>query len=332
MIGKELSSVGMKWLELKKILPDWTPEAVAHPSGGAEIRFFLASHLGLDISADGSLRMRALPHAQFKTTMGTDIKEIAGARAIVSAVARLVACATIPPWRPLPADPALFRRQVLGNRRWIDLATLVEACWSSGVPVVYLPNLPVTGKKMEGIVTFAAGRPVILLTKKSERADWPLYVLAHEIGHLALGHLTLQEDEAIIDERVGATETDDQGPPASRDTLETEADEYATCVLTGGVRFRLETLEAAPQLARRCIEVGENMHISPGHLALNAVNHTSVRGQRPFSLANATLKCVDELTGQPATGDICRDALRRHVDTARLRDESVEFLQALGVG
>jgi hypothetical protein len=323
-LTKEFVAVGLK-KDAFKVLPDWWEEAVAHPSGVFEVRGFAAKHFGLEIGPDGRLRQRLMPHACFKTRGGTDVSEVASARAMATAVAKVVASVTTTPWGGALPSASRLRATALanGNTPWVGLDDLLAACWSNGVPVVYMPSLPVTKSKMDGMVTFCGGRPVILITKKTSAPAWMLFVLAHEIGHIALGHLDKCEGGAIVDEKVSEEDCDS-------DDQEKAANAYALEVLTGGGKgtIRLTRLMNAASLANAALGFGRTNGIDPGHLILNAVKNTPINGKEPWPLGNAALKHIGQDT--PAA-DMCCDALRKHVNVDGLSDDSFEFLERIGL-
>lgn len=324
-LQREFSAVGLKSKDAFQTLPEWWEEAVAHPSGVFEVRGFVAKHFGLEIGPDGRLRQRHMPHACFKTRTGTDVSEIASARALATAVAKVVASATTTPWSGSLPSAANLRTSALahGNTPWVGLDDLLDACWSNGVPVVYMPSLPVTKSKMDGMVTFCGGRPVILVTKRASAPAWMLFVLAHEMGHVAEGHLDQCEGGAIVDENV----SEGDGDP---DEQERAANAYALHVLTGGKKgnIRLTRLMNAASLANAALLFGRANGIDPGHVLLNAVKNTQIKGKEPWALGNAALKHTG---GNVPTADMCRDALRRNVDVDALSNDSFEFLKRIGL-
>ncbi len=268
-LQKEFTAVGLRAKDAFLVLPEWWRDAVHHPSGVFEIRGFVAKYFGLEIGPDGRLRQRLMPHACFKTRTGTDVSEIASTRAMATAVARVVASITLPQWKGGLSAAAALRAIALaeGSTPWVGLDDLLRVCWSNGVPVIYLPSLPVTKPKMDGMVTFCGGRPVILVTKKSSAPAWILFVLAHEMGHIALRHLAPSDGGAIVDEKVSE---DDGG----LDDQERAANAYALHLLTGDGpgAFRLTRLMKPETLAESAIKFGTAQGIDPGHLERRAFN------------------------------------------------------------
>ncbi|WP_146203858.1 hypothetical protein [Azospirillum sp. TSO5] len=320
ILKKEFTAVGLKAVDVVRSLPEWAEEALAHPSGIHEVRGFVAKHYGLMVDADGTLRQRMMPAARFKTRSGADVGLVAPARALATSVAHAVAAVTTVRWRGvLPSADTLRKQCITAGRTWVGLDELLELCWGYGVPVIYLPMLPVNQSKMEGMVTFCGDRPVIVVTKKCSPA-WMLFILGHEMGHLALGHL---DGGTIVDETVVEGDIDD--------AQERDANHYALRLLTGEARkaLSLARLLRAPSLVQSAITYGRQHHIDPGHVILNAVRNTEINGEQPWPLGNAALKLLNPDPDAVATR--CRAFLREHVDMDQFSDDQFGFIERLGV-
>jgi hypothetical protein len=322
----ELAGAGVAWRSLKLVLPGWAETAFDTNSGVLELKTFLSRNIGLQVGPDGTLKTKELPAACFKTNVATSVEQVKAARSVATACARLVVKATKLPYIRLPEDPDVFRSTILrgSNKAWLDLPVLLSACWSHGVPVLYMPFLPVEGRKMEGMVTNVGGRPVIILTKKVPHPDWLLFLLAHEIGHLAKGHLPDGEGQAIVDDTVDLTIGDD------RDQQEREANEFATHLLAPEgkeVRFG-GRLPNAMKLATEANEYGIANRMAPGYVILNAVHNSSINGKKPFGLGQAALKLL-AANAQQSAADFCKTAMREHVEFEMLRNYSTELLENL---
>ncbi len=172
------------------------------------------------------------------------------------------------------------------------------------------------------MVVYCDSRPVVLLTKKNEHPAWMLFVLAHEMGHLALRHVEARDGSALIDERV----VEDEALIA--DPQEIDANAYALELLTGGKkRLTLKFLMKAGDLAENAKAYGAQHHIDPGHV-LNAVRNTRVKGEVPWSLGNSALRLIDH---EASVSRACREALLANIKVDALSDDSFEFLERLGV-
>jgi len=324
----ELADIGVAWRSLKLVLPDWIESAFESRSGLVELKTFLSRNAGLQLTPDGHLTTKDLPAACFKTNAATSVDQVTAARSMATACARLVAKATKTPYNRLPNEAAAFREKVLrqNDKQWIDLSMLLSACWAHGIPVLYMPSLPVQGRKMEGMVTFVSGRPVIILTKKVPHPDWLLFILAHEIGHLAKEHLPEGEGQAIVDDTVEVKAGDD------RDQQEEEANKFATHLLApGGKEVTIgKRLPVAAEFAAVAQKYGQDNGMAPGYVILNAVHNSSINGKKPYPLGQAALKLL-LAEDDSSAADLCRKALREHVDENLLRDDSIEFLEKLDV-
>jgi Zn-dependent peptidase ImmA (M78 family) len=310
------------------VLPDWAEEAVSSKAGVLELTGFMIRHFGLELDTEGHLRRRILPEARFKNTQGTSSDQVEATRAAATAVARLSARAIRPPWAGIEPDAATTRNSLLAasSHGWIDFEKLLNYAWRSGIPVLYLPELPTDGRKMEGMVTFVGGRPVIVLIKKDDHPDWMLFILAHELGHLANRHLTEVDGQAIVDEAVNKD-------ASIADLQEREANGYALQLLTAkqnGLQIS-GTIRKAPDLATAAINYGKANSISPGHVILNAVSNTRIHGQPLFALGRAALKLLPGEIVSGTTSDLSRAAARKYLDLDALGYDSVEYLEKLGV-
>ncbi|MFX9185041.1 ImmA/IrrE family metallo-endopeptidase, partial [Acinetobacter baumannii] len=81
----------------------------------------------------------------------------------------------------------------------------------------HLTRLPKPGKKITGLATFIADRPIIVLCSGRDSPAWLAFHLAHELGHLMCGHVKVG-GAPLVD--VDLSDTDDG-------RHEREADRYA---------------------------------------------------------------------------------------------------------
>jgi Zn-dependent peptidase ImmA (M78 family) len=314
-----LSVVGLPRPYLKEVVfPDWWEDAMAdHPAGYAECTLMLARHLGLDLATlqDESrvVSLRDLGPCKFKKTSGTTDDELAMARVIATRSAQMVAAATPQNFTGLPSAALEIRLQILDNiPRWVGLSGLIDYCWSSGVPVVFLAKLPRRAKKMHGMAAQINGRPVIVLCRKVKATAWLLFILAHELGHIVAGHLG--GDGVLVDQDVDNNE---------RDTEEDEANAFAIELLTGRPDCAFHTTGRWPNaqnLAEMARAIGTERHIDPGHIVLN---YAHTMGSEFWGVANAALKVLEPRANAPG---LVRSALAAKLDWSALPEESSEFL------
>ena len=158
--------------------------------------------------------------------------------------------------------PLELRRAILANRDSVDLLSLISACWAFGIPVVHLRVFPLASKRMHAMVATVGDRAAILLGRDARYPAVTAFSLAHEVAHVALGHVA--EATAIVD----------LGDPATResdDAQESEADRFALTLLTGRpdplIQPSTERFNAR-SLAKAALETAPRYAIEPGTLAL----------------------------------------------------------------
>jgi hypothetical protein len=246
----------------------WSDAAEGSPSARAELRFGVARRLGLD---PGSLLNDAEPprflwreEARFKHLTSEDEIERAG----IASFGRAVANAINDVARPAAADLAGFaatelRSQLLASGRpWVALQDLVAASWGVGIPVVHLRVFPWRRKRMAAMAVRVGARSFILLSKDADYPAWIAFYLAHELGHIALGHV--DADHALVDLDIGDSVSHDDGE-------ENAADGWALELLTGRsqpVVVSKHGHRSAHELARTSLSTGPELGIEPGTLAL----------------------------------------------------------------
>lgn len=320
----DMRRIGFNWQKAQGALPDWGLDALDEPAGLFEVQGYLAKYFGLAIDRAGRLSRRELPAARFKTAKHTPPAKFGAAQALACSICNVVAGATRRPFLGLNPLPALQLRDTILQRgaKWVGLTDLVSMCWGAGIPVIYLRELPITGSKMDGMVVMTRGRPAIFISKSQDLPAWVVFVLAHEIGHIALGHLASQEGSSIVDEAVNES-------TAAIDTQERDANDYAAKLLVGArPNIKIMAMDNAQRMAEAAMRFGAEQRIDPGHVLLNAANNTKIGGRSPYALAQAALKHIETVG---SASDACRKALRANIDLDGLSDNEHQFLTGLKI-
>jgi hypothetical protein len=129
-----------------------------------------------------------------------------------------------------------------------------------------------------------AQRYAILVARESGVPAQYMFHIAHELGHIALGHL--RDTAAIVDADPNDLANADER--LIRDSEEEDADAYAQELLTGQRSFtvdrRLGRTGSAAELASQALLVGANMNIDPGHVVMT-FGHTT--GDWPLAITAA---------------------------------------------
>ena len=316
---QRLSDVGLTRAFVKKTaLPSWwDDEVAANPSGYAQGLLLLSRHLGLDLASlqleDEPIRLRDFGTCKFKKRSDVSEDDLALARVLATRAAQLAASAVSTPAVAIPVNASDIRQQILGDDApWVGLDELLRYCWSIGLPVLHLDHFPKNVKRPDGFAARVNGRPVIVLCRHAKYSAWLLFILAHELGHLALGHVP--DEGPLIDQ--GLDED-------SVDVEEQQANAFAIELLTG---HRIRRIIAAGRwpnaegLARLAQELGRQAMIDPGHVVLNYAH--SMEGSF-FPVSNAALKLLEPNADAVAK---VRTKMAENLDWSRLPEDSSEFL------
>jgi len=315
-----LRSIGLSTPYVQKLLlPDWWDDQVANtPAGFTEAVWTIARHLGVQPEQlrdpNSVLELPGAQLVQFKLAQGIDAESVQLACVLGERVARFVLLGVEPSeHRSLSAQN--IRTAILeSGEPWVGLRNLLDYCWGAGIPVVHLAKLPPSTKKMDGLAINIDGRPAIVLTSQRNDPSWLLFHLAHELGHIALGHV--DGGQTVVD---GSIERDADDP------LEVAANDYAIELVTGHAGTHVlptARLMKAPRLAAVAAELGQQHNVDPGHIVLNYA-HTMSRGQGNFwPLGNAALKL---LPSEDATAMI-RDQMFSNLDWSSLPNDAAEFV------
>lgn len=152
---------------------------------------------------------------------------------------------------------------MLASRPFVDIAGLIGFLWGVGIPVIHLRIHPLAAKHMCAMSVRVGDRYAVLLARDAIYPASTSFHLAHEIAHIALGHLS--DGGAVVDMDDPAERVEEDDPE------EIAADRYALQLLTGYPHLEIENTGAgrsARQLAAEVKRAGPLYAIEPGTLAL----------------------------------------------------------------
>jgi transcriptional regulator with XRE-family HTH domain/Zn-dependent peptidase ImmA (M78 family) len=148
----------------------------------------------------------------------------------------------------VPREPQALREAVVGDEPEITLEQLVRWCWETGIVVV----------PMEAAGGFSAGawligsQPVVVLKETPDFKAYWLFALAHELGHLARGHVT---PDGLVDvDHTWTGESDEQEDEANAYALDLLAPDHSDMLEEirrraqgpdANVRFKFKAVDAA---------------------------------------------------------------------------------------
>jgi hypothetical protein len=314
-----LGSLGFPRKYLREVvLPDWWEDEIAHnPAGYAEGLLVLSRNLGLDLASlqneSMPVGLRNLGPCKFKRTNSKRDEELVIARALATRVAQLAAPAMPRSIQPLLSSPSSIREWILARgARWVGLPELVDYCWAAGLQVLHVAAFPRGNKKMDGMAWVQDDRKAIVLSKNVKLSAWLLFILAHELGHIVLGHIT--GDGTLLDEEV------DRNNP---DREEQEANRFALELLTGIPDC--EVIPVGPgvgarSLAKAAFKAGAQERIDPGHIILNSANQV---GGNFYAVASAALRLLEPGADAP---QLIRTQMLAHLDRTKLSEDTFEFI------
>lgn len=272
------------------VLPDWWSDDLASvPANRAQAEIAIARHFGFRV-ADLRDRTRPLnvsrvPNVRLRRRHGTTEQQVAPTVVVARRAAELVAesAGDLPTFGPLVLASAA-RTAILRNSAHVDLASLLNYCWSHGVLVVPLTRIPTGGKKIHGLATFVGGRPAVVLASGHDSPPWIAFHLAHELGHIMCGHVRTG-GELLVDHDLDKKDGDEQ---------EQDADRFACELLTGELSPAFDPIRGltAEKLARAALRYGEARRIAPGTVVL-----IYGRSANRFPAAQSALKFLGQDAG-----------------------------------
>lgn len=271
MTERAIDAIWPKW---------WSTEAEQSVSARAELHFSLARRLALPPQSLFNDQPKFIWRRDAKYKNLGDLGDLESAllasfcvgfgRHLISSVRSSFAVGDT---APLPSA-AQLRDILLRERPVVDLHTLLVFCWGVGIPIVQLSLFPLRNKGLHAVTTRSGDRFAIMIGRITNFRAQACFWIAHEIGHIALGHLG--DSCALLDVEDPLGQSDDEEERA--------ADEYALELLTGAPQPTIDTGSSeytASQLARAVDAEGTKYAIDPAILAL-CTAHQDRRWEQAF--------------------------------------------------
>ena len=296
----------------------WSSDAETSLSATAELTFTVARRLGLSPRAllDGEAKFVWRDATKFKHLTA----EVSEEQAALSAFGRAVGNNLL---RGVPSPGSRrfaaleVRESILATSSMVDTDALLVVCWGLGIPVVQLKVFPLSAKRMHAMSVGVDDSAAILLAR-SERYSAPAaFTIAHEIGHLMLGHVD-----------GGGSLVDMENPlqvTGGNDAEEAAADAFALELLTGQAQPDVVSDSrrfSASQLADAVLTQGPQLQIDPGVLALCAGHAT-----QQWDKAYGALKIIPP--GQQDVSAYINELARRSLDWTSVADDAQDYLCAI---
>ena len=328
-LRRRLKDLGLSDAAITAAWPRWWSDAAEDStSARAELHFSVARRLGLDprslVAGAGEPRFIWTQEARFKHLSGEGDLEQAGITSFARAVASILLSGTTGDVPGLTGQSALGLRESIlaADQPYVGLIELLSLSWGVGVPVVHLRVFPWPRKRMAAMTVRLDDRWAVLLGKDSDFPAPIAFYLAHELGHIALGHVPAGGQ--IVD-------LEDEGQSAGEsDQEEASADAFALELLTGMARPTVlpawEGMASADELARTAEAAGAQLRIEPGAIAQSYGHSTN-----DWELATAALK---RIYPEPIpTWTVVNGIARSQIRWGDMAVDARDFLQAvLGEG
>ena len=320
---EKLSAVGLSESYVRRVgLPSWWNDELNDiPSAVLEGSAHIARRLHLDVSSllkdDSEAKFKPLLPTKFKyhCQQASDVPYVS--YQVASRVAELVALSLKPqPFSPIPTAVGQVRQDVLTQGSKVDLKSLLSYCWLHGIAVVYFNDYPQGARKVTGMIQWQGDRPVILLSHKTTHPAWLAFHLAHELGHLALGHV---ETGILIDDEINASD----------DAEETAANRFAVALLVNQYDdcFRGLSIYNNQQLRAKIEEKLEaDPTVDACVLAFNYGWHAKNADPQKFGLAQ---KAVQALGCEESGDAMIQRFLADRLDWENLNDDTVDHLERI---
>jgi hypothetical protein len=302
------------------VLPDWWADEMADVEANRALaEGYIARQLGFRLSElrepGKELSFPAMSDVRFKRYKNQIDEAVKVSALLAQRIANLVSAdlnSQIPDFDK-SASAAEIRQGILQKSRFVDLDSLLDDCWRRGVIVMHLANTPAKAKRFDGMVCFVAQRPVIILASNRDSPAWLALHLAHEIGHLMLGHVK-PDRPYLVDGELDSS--------ANTSSHEREADRFACEILTGFEQPQISNLrQRGETFAVTAATDGPRQGIDPGVFAL-----IYAKSNNRWAVAQKALTSLGLREGGKAA---VNQPLFESLDCAKLSDGDERFLSVL---
>lgn len=272
---------------------------------------YLARGLNLDltslVSATEPLKFLGAQR-KFKLNKNVEEQDVSISAHYATAIAKVALKACDARQMAVPSDPVELRNAILQSYKCVSLEALLAWCNQAGIPVLHIDKLP--GKKMTGLVVREDNKFAIVLSKKATPSHH-VFHLAHELGHIARGHLS--GDGFVADQNIGGSDNGDAD--------EKDADAYAIRLLNGkSVAYRASfKIRNGKALYTAAQNTAEHEKIDVGHIILNYCFAQGVMGMAATALR--------EIPGESDGATVINQAFFKTLDSSLLSEDQLNLLQ-----
>lgn len=300
------------------VMPSWWKSLTSiTPSDFINLAHSLSRRLSLDVQSILKLDMPhefpPIPNLTFKKNKNTEIEQLTLATYLNWRVAEIVGSSIREAYIPMPDTSFQIREEILAKYSSINLQSLIEYCWEHYLPVVHFNKFPKKICKTEGIAANFGDRPVIVIGSAHKASSKLLFIVAHELGHIMLGHV---KDGMLLDENLRKQERDEE---------ENQADRFAIELLFGRTEpYKWDAKLDFSQLKRISQDFSKQDRVAQGAVLLNYAYQ-----KNDWKKVNGFLKTVEpELVNASA---VINDLLKIYLASEYLNDDASDYLHRIEV-
>ena len=315
---RKLSTVGLSEKYVRQMgLPSWWDDELNDkPTAVLEGAGHIAKRLHIDLysllETDQEVQFKALPSTKFKYHLqsGSDVPSLS--HQLASRVAELVASGVQTPFVSIPEDVDHIRQSIVETSGKVNLESILNYCWQHGVAVVYFNDYPENTRKITGMIQWQSDRPVIVLSHKRTHPTWLAFHLAHELAHLALGHV---KEGILVDDKIERN---------SDDLEEIAANQFAVKLLVNHLDncFKDEDVTSPNHLKNKVNKrLKSDLTVDPCALAFNYSWHTGNYG--------CAVKAVKSLDDSDNGDQVINQFLESHLDWDSISDDNADYLDRI---
>jgi Zn-dependent peptidase ImmA (M78 family) len=251
-------------------LPDWwCDEYAASSDAVVTAAAYISRRFNLDfrslLSPDSMPTFEPQCKTRFKTVARTNetvTPKLVVAHNLAVRVAELVAYAYKRRYQPVEGMTAsTIRAAILDKYDCVSLEALLVFCNERGIPVAHFAGFPSTVKKFHGMVTRCNGYPAIVSSLRDPSPSRLSFIIAHELGHIVLGHL--EDGMTISEEEIGTVDL--------QDDEESAANEFAAELILGQPDrvYYFPHYMTAERLAESAMEKSKRDRVDAGAIVWN---------------------------------------------------------------
>lgn len=217
---RKLSALGYSSEVISAVWPEWwDSRARSSVAATTELGMTVARRLGIVPSTlfeEDTPRFAWRDTARYKNLGTATEQETALLTSFATSLARVAIRATRQEIEYRTGTRAAEIKTALGVR---GIGELLAATWALGIPVIQTTLFPLPRKRMHAVSAALGTRHAIVLGVETRYPGKAAFTIAHELGHIFLGHL--REGSALVDvEDPAAIDEDGEEAAASRFALE----------------------------------------------------------------------------------------------------------------